>query len=324
LQLREAEIATLQAQLADVQKERGVASALAGQLQKSLVTIQAREKELAEQIAQLQKRADSLQKERDQLIKDREDLEQRLKTQRLENQRLSEQLVLAQRQIGEAQKQTEKLRRELHEAQARFAGVDLTGRKVIFLVDTSGSMGKRDPLTDAPDKWARVCETVRHVLVSMPQLEQFQVITFASGVSYPLGGVGQWLPYDRDYSPAQVFEALRQLRPEGGTNLHLAFQEAFRYRERGLDTIILFSDGLPTESPDMTPEEQRLDNKEREQRLAPRLLRQIAQWNAARGPASPPVRIHAVGFYYDSPNLGNFLWSLVRQNQGSFVGLNDL
>ncbi|MCS7160160.1 MAG: VWA domain-containing protein [Gemmatales bacterium] len=322
-QMREAEIQSLQTRLSELDKERFSASALAAQLQKNLLTAEAREKLLTGDLARSQKAVEELTREYEKLAQEREELAKRLATQRLENQRLSEQLVLAQRQIGEVQKQSEKLRVLLQQAQTRFAGVDLSGRRAVFLVDTSGSMGKRDPNTDDATKWPRVCETVRHVLLSMPNLEQFQLITFASTVNYPLGQPGLWQTYDRDHSPLEVFEVLRRIRPEGGTNLHLGFQEAFRYRPLGLDTIILFSDGLPTESPDLTAEEQRLENKEREQRLAPRLLRRIAEWNAPRPELPQRVRIHAVGFYYDSPNLGNFLWALVRQNDGTFVGMSE-
>ncbi|MCS7166269.1 MAG: VWA domain-containing protein [Gemmatales bacterium] len=323
LQVRQTQIEDLQTRLSALERERLSALSTAGELQKQLTAVTTREKTLAEKLSQLLGTVEALSRQHEQLAQERDDLLKRLALQRTENQRLSEQLVLAQRQLGEAQQQGEKLRALLQQAQARFAGVDLSGRRAVFLVDTSGSMGKRDPYTDDPNKWPKVCETVRHVLLSMPHLEQLQLITFASSVSYPLGRPGQWWSFDRDYSPMQVLRALQALRPEGGTNLHLGFQEAFRFRDLGMDTIILFSDGLPTESPDLTPEEQRLENKEREQRLAPRLLKRIAEWNAPRGNPPRRVRIHAIGFYYDSPNLGNFLWALARQNDGSFVGMSE-
>ena len=48
-------------------------------------------------------------------------------------------------------------------------------------------------------------------------------------------------------------------------------------------------------------------------------LREIVQtrWNAGR-----KVRIESIGFYYDTATLGSFLWSLSRENGGSFVGMN--
>ncbi len=34
------------------------------------------------------------------------------------------------------------------------------------------------------------------------------------------------------------------------------------------------------------------------------------------------VRINAIGFYFDSPEVGAFLWALAREHDGSFVGMS--
>jgi hypothetical protein len=44
-------------------------------------------------------------------------------------------------------------------------------------------------------------------------------------------------------------------------------------------------------------------------------------WNRAE-PGRPKVRINAVGFYFDSVDVGAFLWALARDNDGSFVGMS--
>ena len=36
----------------------------------------------------------------------------------------------------------------------------------------------------------------------------------------------------------------------------------------------------------------------------------------------PRVKIHAVGFYFESPDVGAFLWAMARENDGSFVGMS--
>ena len=38
--------------------------------------------------------------------------------------------------------------------------------------------------------------------------------------------------------------------------------------------------------------------------------------------AAAGVRINAVGFFYESPDVGAFLWALARENEGSFVGMS--
>ena len=34
----------------------------------------------------------------------------------------------------------------------------------------------------------------------------------------------------------------------------------------------------------------------------------------------PRVHINTVGFFYESPDVGAFLWALARENDGGFVG----
>ena len=41
-------------------------------------------------------------------------------------------------------------------------------------------------------------------------------------------------------------------------------------------------------------------------------------WNTGR----TKVRINTVGFFYESPDVGAFLWALARENDGSFVGMS--
>ena len=36
----------------------------------------------------------------------------------------------------------------------------------------------------------------------------------------------------------------------------------------------------------------------------------------------PRVRINTIGFFYESPDVGAFLWALARENDGSFVGMS--
>ena len=36
----------------------------------------------------------------------------------------------------------------------------------------------------------------------------------------------------------------------------------------------------------------------------------------------PRVRINTVGFFFDSPDVGAFLWAMAREHEGSFVGMS--
>jgi von Willebrand factor type A domain len=210
-------------------------------------------------------------------------------------------------------------------AENRFAGIELKGRRVVFLVDMSGSMELVDEKTVAPNKWREVRETVARVMRSMPELEKFQVIVFAEEARYLLAGPGRdgWFDYDAKTSPGRVTEALAKVKPAGGTNMYAALETAFRLRPEGLDTIYLLSDGLPNVGAGITADEgRRLSEAERNDRLGRYIRRALRQdWNRDR-PGQPRVRVNAIGFFYESPEVGAFLWALSRENDGSFVGMS--
>lgn len=208
-------------------------------------------------------------------------------------------------------------------ADNRFAGINLTGKNVIFLVDTSGSMTMVDSLTDSPQKWREVYTTVGKLLKSMPALEQYQVITFAKTAGFPLGSSGKWLRNDGAATAAKVEKTLAAIKPAGGTNMYSALEAAFAYRESGLDTVYLLSDGLPNQGEGVTADERlRLSEFDRSQKLGRYVLTKLkTNWNKSLT-KSPKVRINTIGFFYESPDLGSFLWALARENDGNFVGMS--
>lgn len=231
---------------------------------------------------------------------------------------------MVERLEGEKKKLRDEARRVRAAAEHRFAGIALTGKRVIFLVDTSGSMELVDEKTEAPTKWGDVRSTVARVMRSLPDLEKFQVIAFAEEYQFLLGRPGQWLDYDPKTSADRVTAALAKIKPKGGTNMIKPMRVAFDYRALGLDTIYLFSDGLPNEGDGLTPEQARTvkGETERSNLLGKYIRRQLqTEWNRPeRG--RERVRINAVGFFYESPDVGAFLWALARENDGSFVGMS--
>ncbi len=208
-------------------------------------------------------------------------------------------------------------------ADNRFAGIALTGRRVIFLVDMSGSMELVDENTTAPDKWTGVRETLAKVMRSLPDLEKFQVILFSDRISYLVGNDGNWLDFNPRNSVDQVTRSLAAIKPRGNTDMHVAFEAAFRFRQQGLDTIYVFSDGLPNIGAGLSPEAARtLKESDRSEILSKYIRQKLrSEWNRAYS-RQPKVRINAVAFFYESPDVGAFLWALARENEGSFVGMS--
>src|SRR5262249_54554657 len=149
------------------------------------------------------------------------------------------------------------------ETEARFAGIVMSGKRVVFLVDISGSMAKKDADTADPTKWPLVVETVGKVMRSIPGLEKYQVIVFSSSAKW-LFGNGQWQDYAGQKSVDEVTTALLKEKPYDDTNLHAGLELAFRLRNPGgLDAIYLFSDGLPTTDPAITDAERAMSETQR-------------------------------------------------------------
>ncbi|MFO0846867.1 MAG: vWA domain-containing protein, partial [Gemmataceae bacterium] len=207
-------------------------------------------------------------------------------------------------------------------SESRFAGIELTGERVVFLVDTSGSMEQLDENTASPQKWEEVRQTVARVMRSLPKLEKFQLIAFGPKHDYPLGSAGKWLDMDPKSSPELVLKTLAAIKPRGGTNMYVALDEAFRYRPQGLDTIYLLSDGLPNQGEGLTPT-QKATLKDIERGVAlGKHVRSTLKYTWNKPVAGQRVKIHTIGFFYESPDLGSFLWALARENDGSFVGMS--
>jgi archaellum component FlaC len=222
---------------------------------------------------------------------------------------------------GTHAKLADKFNKVQKETESRFAGIAMTGKKVVFLVDMSGSMGKRDINTLDGTKWPLVVETVCKVMRSIPTLEQYQVVTFSSSANW-LFDAGEWQTFAGERSVERVQGALLQVKPMHDTNMHAALEKAFSLRGSGLDTIYLFSDGLPTSGPNLSSAQQALPEQERGVILARQLRETLDRsWNRAEV-GRQRVRINAVGFYFESVDVGAFLWALARDNDGSFVGMS--
>jgi len=221
---------------------------------------------------------------------------------------------------GDKKKLADKVDQLRIESENKFAGIAMTGKRVVFLIDISGSMKLLDEKTSAPNKWPIVIETVGKVMRTIPDLEKFQCVVFSRDSKY-LFGRGEWQDYRGEASLKRVADALKATEPGGDTNLYAAFDLAFRLRSENLDTIYLFSDGLPTSGPGMTPQqEQTLPAGQQIDLLSKHLRTALKSWNGLRD--SRRVKINSVGFFYESPEVGAFLWSLSRENEGSFVGMS--
>jgi hypothetical protein len=219
----------------------------------------------------------------------------------------------------------EKLSRRVIDLQAeieqRFAGIPLTGENVVFLIDISGSMTMMDENTDDPEKWPFLCETLLKLMKSIPTLQRFQVILFSDKTSYLFGKRDSWFKYEGPETAKMTRDALKKVKVEGGTNMQDAFEEAFRYRKIKLDTIYLFSDGLPNIGAGVPATIRNPTEAQRNFYMSKFIREKLKnEWNRPEQGLNA-VRINAVGFFFESPDVGAFLWAMAREHRGSFVGL---
>jgi hypothetical protein len=302
-------------------------------LEKRLQASMTRADELSARVRTLAATADLVPELRDQVKSYRTkltDAETRSRTLAKEIEQQKQMVSDEARNVESLRGATTRLEKELASAnrrataaENRFAGIELTGKRVVFLVDMSGSMEFVDPDTASPLKWQGVCETVAKIMASLPDLEKFQIILFAERTSFLLGEDGRWINFDAKTSVDRATKALAKTKPEGGTNMYIALEAAFRLRASGLDTIYLLSDGLPNVGEPLTDAQMAtLKETEKSEILGKHIRKKLKEvWNRPIN-GSARVRINAVGFFYESPDVGAFLWALSRENDGSFVGMS--
>ncbi len=319
-------IAMLEGQVRDRGTDAVSATRRADDLAARLKESETKAKDYRDKLAAEEALAKGLEKEINKRVRDLDDAEKGLAARTQDLERTRKELETARRSVATLEDEKKGLaaaaEREHLAADNRFAGIQLTGRRVVFLIDMSGSMEYVDEKTLAPEKWSGVRETMGKIMRSLPELEKYQIICFSDKVTFLLGNDGAWLDFDRR-SAARATEALRVVKPKGGTNMYAAFDSAFRFRAEGLDTIYFLSDGLPNMGEGLS-EEQAKGLKETDQaEILGKYVRRKLQsdWNRTiRGEGR--VRVNAVGFFYESPDVGAFLWALTRENEGGFVGMS--
>ena len=85
---------------------------------------------------------------------------------------------------GTKAKLADKVNKLTIESENRFAGIAMTGKNVVFLVDMSGSMDRLDENTLEATKWGTVRDTVCKVMRSLP----VDVFLGAHGAFYGMTG----------------------------------------------------------------------------------------------------------------------------------------
>lgn len=197
-----------------------------------------------------------------------------------------------------------------------FFGIPVRGRRVLFILDTSGSMSAPAAgnglaaFENGRTRLARAKQELLSAVSGMSENSAFNVIFFSSDAR-------RWLPGPRpanDKRKKALENTLRSILPDGGTDLLDALKLGMRGKihpttgmgRPSVDEIFVLSDGMPSNAPDF-------------------ILSRVAKWNIDRSAVINTVYLGVAR--ETSPTLAPlplvgpaaFMKKLAEQNGGKFV-----
>ena len=203
-----------------------------------------------------------------------------------------------------------------------LTGVKLRGDYVLFMVRTSGSM--LDDTIDAaaarlddPDvkkreapKWQRTLHGLEWMIATLDPHTRFQIMFFNEETTPVLPSrTDEWYSTDDRQAIQEIVNRLHAVVPQGGANLERAFT-TIRYMKHLPDSIVLFTDGLPTRS-DSLPSDGDVDQQTRV-RYFEAAVRQL--------PQRIPVSTILMPMNGD-PAAPGLYWELANASKGALVSL---
>jgi hypothetical protein len=202
-----------------------------------------------------------------------------------------------------------------------LTGVKLNGEFVVFLVRASGSMlgdtideaasrlEESDEKKRQAPKWLRTVHALQWMLASMDPDTHFQIFFWGEEVAPILPNRGEeWFSTKDKKLMAEVIKRLDEVVPKGGANMEKAFT-AVRFLPKLPDSIVLFTDGLPTRS-DSLPMEGDIDEGSR-----------IRFFEIARKQLPPRIPVSTILFpmLTGDPGAPGLYWELANATHGALV-----
>lgn len=205
-------------------------------------------------------------------------------------------------------------------------GLKVGGKRVLLLVDASASMldatlvnvlrmrNMPDDRKLRADKWRQAIAMVDWISAQLPADGQFQVYAFNTG-PWPLveGTDGRWLGTRDGKSLGQALKVLRRTPPAGGTSLENAFA-VIRRLSPAPDSVILITDGLPTQAAKPPMFKKLVDTEDREDFMQKAVK--------SLGPSPPPINTVLLPMEGD-PGAPTYFWRLAQSTGGSFMSPSE-
>lgn len=174
-------------------------------------------------------------------------------------------------------------------------GIPVDGEYVIFIVDTSGSMG---------EIWSRVIDVMYKVLDIHPKIKGFQVMN-DNGIYLMDSTRRKWIP-DTPSSRRNIKNLLRLWTSFSNSSPVEGLQTALKTYANHKDNIsvYIFGDDFTGDSYD-------------------RVINTLKSLNTSTSTQQPIVRVHGIGFTseYGSGRYATLLRYVTERNRGTFLGL---
>lgn len=140
-----------------------------------------------------------------------------------------------------------------------LTGFNFEGNNIVIMIEASGGMiantigeviaktGITDEERRKTHKWRRVVVSAQWIIANLTPEQGYQIMVFSTEARPLLPDRDfDWLdPQDQD-TTAEVLAALDQITPKGGANHERAFASV-KEMFPGVDTLMLLTDGLPTQ-----------------------------------------------------------------------------
>ena len=186
---------------------------------------------------------------------------------------------------------------------ASFYGIRVVSKRIIFVIDMSGSMN--DPASGKDQKRTKIAvakHELKNAVLGLPDDARLNIVLYSESVSTWKKGMVKAVRKER----VAAVEFVEKQDALGGTNIHDALEKAFNIAgrgardknyEQGADTIFFLSDGQPTVGTVIDPV---------------LIANQVKRWNAGRR-----VKIHTVGVGADHDAA--FMQELAESSGGTYV-----
>lgn len=170
-----------------------------------------------------------------------------------------------------------------------YLGIPILGEKIVFVLDSSGSMNSPMPENYSHTRGSKAVEELVRLMPRLPKKGAFDVVFFDSSVSSFSGHLAS--PDEENLK--RITNWLRKNNFEGGTDIHGGLEAAFE--REGVEEIILLSDGEPTSGDIIEPRQ---------------IEKRVQRWNRWRN-----VRINTISLGAPA-EARNFLYRLAKSHDG--------